>query len=215
MCGSRESGTNTARWTRVPSERMPMFGNRLFRLILIICFHVLALSIAHAGNKADVGTTESWTFAVSGDSRNCGNVVMPAIASAVKKNGDAFYWHLGDYRAIYKFDEDYLAESSIRRDGKDPTISGYLGGAWDDFISHQLAPFADVPVYLAAGNHETIPPKTHDEYVKKFLVWFDKPEIRTQRIKDNPLASSPKSYYHWTKGPVDFITLDNSVGDSF
>src|SRR2546430_12720908 len=48
-----------------------------------------------------------WTFAVSGDSRNCGDVVMPSIAAAAANNHAAFYWHLGDLRAIYGVDEDY------------------------------------------------------------------------------------------------------------
>ena len=43
----------------------------------------------------------SWSFAVSGDSRNCGDVVMPAIAADALKHNAAFYWHLGDLRAIY------------------------------------------------------------------------------------------------------------------
>jgi hypothetical protein len=41
-----------------------------------------------------------WRFAVSGDSRNCGDVVMPGIAAGVLKEGPAFYWHLGDFRKI-------------------------------------------------------------------------------------------------------------------
>ena len=45
----------------------------------------------------------TWRFIVSGDSRNCGDVVMPAIAAqAIEKYQPAFYWHLGDLRAIYK-----------------------------------------------------------------------------------------------------------------
>ena len=50
---------------------------------------------------------------------------MPAIAAGVKKYNSAFYWHLGDFRAIYKFDEDYAVEPGINRNGKDPTITGY------------------------------------------------------------------------------------------
>jgi hypothetical protein len=42
----------------------------------------------------------SWKFAVSGDSRNCGDVVMPSIARKVGEDGAAFYGHLGDYWAI-------------------------------------------------------------------------------------------------------------------
>ena len=193
-----------------------MLGKYLVRLkCKVFCFSLLSIAAAAETPRHPDNIADGWTFAVSGDSRNCGNVVMPAIASAVRSSGAAFYWHLGDYRAIYKFDEDYVVEPNIKRDGKDPTISGYLSTAWDDFVSHQLSPFGDIPVYLAAGNHETIPPKTHDDYVKKFTDWFDKPELRTQRVKDNPMAVAPSSHYHWIKGSVDFINLDNSVRDTF
>src|SRR5579862_3364204 len=57
---------------------------------------------ARSSNPAD----GIWYFAVSGDSRNCGDVVMPAIAAGVIQSGASFYWHLGDFRAIYEFDED-------------------------------------------------------------------------------------------------------------
>jgi len=56
---------------------------------------------------AQSSNDRGWNFAVSGDSRNCGDVVMPAIAEGVKGDHAEFYWHLGDYRAIYNFDEDY------------------------------------------------------------------------------------------------------------
>src|SRR5215468_3095393 len=52
-----------------------------------------------------------WHFAVSGDSRNCGNVVMPSIAAGAHANNAVFYWHLGDLRAIYDFDEDYRRQN--------------------------------------------------------------------------------------------------------
>jgi hypothetical protein len=166
-----------------------------------------------SGSPLNDKVAGAWTFSVSGDSRNCGNVVMPAIATAVKNDGAVFYWHLGDYRAIYKFDEDYLAEPNIQRDGA--TIPGYLSSAWDDFIAHQLSAFAGMPVYLAAGNHETIWPRTHDDYLKTFAPYLDTDELRAQRLKDNPLAKTPSSYYHWVRGGVDFITLDNSAKDSY
>ena len=54
----------------------------------------------------------TWHFAIGGDSRNCGDVIMPAIAEAVKGTGAKFYWHLGDWRAIYNFDED-TAQASV------------------------------------------------------------------------------------------------------
>ena len=81
------------------------------------------------------GNDSKWSFAVSGDSRNCGDIVMPAIAQGVRRDGASFYWHLGDYRAVYTFDEDYLHIHP------GTTISEYLTNAWPDFISHQLQPF--------------------------------------------------------------------------
>lgn len=183
-------------------------------LALIVCCAV-PMAAGEGSDQAKNATAGAWKFAVSGDSRNCGNVVMPAIAAAVKKENAEFYWHLGDYRAIYKFDEDYLAEPNIQRDGKDPTISGYLSAAWTDFLSHQIAPFGNLPVYLAPGNHETIPPKSHEEFMKKFATWFDSPLLKNQRLQDNPLSADPASYYHWIQGGIDFISLDNSMNASF
>src|ERR1700688_178008 len=55
---------------------------------------------------ASAASVTPWRFAVSGDSRNCGDVVMPAIAAGVARDQPSFYWHLGDFRAIYAFDED-------------------------------------------------------------------------------------------------------------
>ncbi|WP_449425510.1 hypothetical protein [Rhodanobacter lindaniclasticus] len=39
---------------------------------------------SHAASPQKAGTDGSWTFAVSGDSRNCGNIVMPAIAAGAR-----------------------------------------------------------------------------------------------------------------------------------
>ena len=39
---------------------------------------------------AQTPPTPVWKFAVSGDSRNCGDIVMPAIAGAVLKSGASF-----------------------------------------------------------------------------------------------------------------------------
>jgi len=152
--------------------------------------------------------TPVWNFAVSGDSRNCGDVVMPAIAEGVKRDQAEFYWHLGDYRAIYNFDEDYKQLHPTTN------IASYEGQAWQDFIDHQLMPF-DVTVYLALGNHETIPPKTRSEALQVFADWWNAPSIRSQRLADDPHNHTLQTYYHWIKQPVDFITLDNSSDDMF
>src|SRR6516164_4718289 len=102
-------------------EKMPnRWGKMLFVKSLAIARHdfsthfrilaVLLLVCATASLEAQEqpNSAAGWKFAVSGDSRNCGDIVMPAIAQGVRRDGASFYWHLGDYRAIYIFDEDYL-----------------------------------------------------------------------------------------------------------
>jgi hypothetical protein len=174
---------------------------------------LLAAPLAHGQSKeslpAATSTSATWHFAVSGDSRNCGDVVMPAIGEKVGGDGAMFYWHLGDYRAIYDFDQDIKA--------RNPNINvlTYETSAWQDFIDRQLKPFGDLPVYLALGNHETIPPKTHVEVLLEFADWFGAPELVRQRLADNPSNHQMQAYYHWTRGGVDFITLDNSTGAEF
>ena len=68
----------------------------------------LLFGLAARPASAQQSANGTWHFVVSGDSRNCGDVVMPGIAETAKKNQAAFYWHLGDLRAIYAIDEDIL-----------------------------------------------------------------------------------------------------------
>jgi hypothetical protein len=77
-----------------------------------------------------------WRFIVSGDSRNCGDVIMPVIATDSRRYAPSFYWHLGDLRAIYKIDEDMEAASANR--GLILTCDDYHRRAWPDFISNSL-----------------------------------------------------------------------------
>src|ERR1700722_7439160 len=65
---------------------------------------------APAPPRSDGPTNGLWSFAVSGDSRNCGDVVMPAIAAGVMHSGPSFYWLLGDLRAIPPLHEDMRLE---------------------------------------------------------------------------------------------------------
>jgi len=138
---------------------------------------------------------------------------MPAIAAAVKRSGATFYWHLGDFRKISDIDEDiqhqpeHLAKPLAR--------SEYENLAWKDFIANQLDAFRPLRVYLARGNHENVPPKTRDEYLAQFVSWLDQPDIRAQRLKDDPTDTKPKAYYHWVEKGVDFITLDNGTDYEF
>jgi len=158
-------------------------------------------------------TADTWSFAVSGDSRNCGDIVMPGIAVGVRADGAKFYWHLGDFRANYDFDQDLLASPEYR--GKHLAISDYQRIAWTDFISQQVNPFADTPVYLAIGNHELVPPKTRADFLQQFADWLDAPTLRAQRLRDDPQDHALRTYYHWIHGGVDFISLDNASGDQF
>ena len=152
---------------------------------------------------------ETWTFAVSGDSRNCGDIVMPSIAQKVHDDHAEFYWHLGDFRASSDVDQDMLAAHH----GK-VSVKEYELGEWPDFIDHQLAPFGDTPVFLGVGNHELVL-KSRSDLLVQFADWFDAPAIRAQRLLDNPSDHALHGFFHWRQHNVDFITLDNASPDMF
>jgi hypothetical protein len=157
----------------------------------------------------------AWKFAVSGDSRNCGDIVMPAIAAGVLTSGANFYWHLGDFRAIYTFDEDLVPPAALKLPTKPLNIITYETTAWPDFIAHQVVPFGNLPVFLTPGNHETIPPATRDAYLEQFADWIDTPTLRQQRLADDPTDHALRAYYHWVDRNIDFIALDNASRDEF
>lgn len=154
----------------------------------------------------------SWTFAVSGDSRNCGDFVMPAIAAKVKAEKDAFYWHLGDFRAMSNPDQDLV---SMEPAGSELSKAAYQQRAWDDFLTHQMAAFGSFPVFLGRGNHETVAPMTREGYIAKFSSFLNRPEIAAARKADGNPSGPLETYYHWTENGVDFITLDNASHDEF
>lgn len=180
---------------------------KLAVLTALLASTVLAQTSRHQQN------TPEWNFAVSGDSRNCGDVVVPSIAASAAKNNAAFYWHLGDLRAIYGIDEDY--QNSPEHRGKIIQKDEYLKDAWDDFIQHQLGAFGSMPVFVGIGNHEITPPKTREEFAAKFAQWLDSDPLKRQRLADNPDATAPTTYFHWIQGGVDFIYLDNATLDQF
>jgi hypothetical protein len=183
-----------------------MIAASLLGLATLCMFPTLAIAQSSAPNS-------TWTFAASGDSRNCGDVVMPGIAAGVKQSGAAFYWHLGDFRAIYNFDEDIQHQPQYI--AKPLTISQYLSVAWDDFIQNQIVPFAATPVFLAIGNHDTTPPKTREQYLIQFADWLDQPLLEQQRLSDDPRARKITAYFHWIQSGVDFVSLDNATPDQF
>lgn len=162
--------------------------------------------------------TEPWRFVVSGDSRNCGNVVMPAIAASATAAQSDFYWHLGDLRFILNFDEDM--QHDTQRPGPDPmTVISYLSGAWPDFKENQIGPFGTMPFYLGIGNHETVfDPMfggARAAFVREFSEWLDTPVLRQQRLKDDPDDTEVKTYYRWVQRGVSFFYLDNATSDMF
>jgi hypothetical protein len=156
-----------------------------------------------------------WRFVVAGDSRNCGDVIMPAIAEGAKNNGARFYWHLGDWRAIYAFDED-TAQAAVMA-GTPLQVQSYLKGAFKDAIDNQLKAFDDrgVGVFVGIGNHETTWPMSRSAFIKAFHTYLDLPAIRDQRLKDDPSDTTARTYYHVATNGIDFVTLDNATCDMF
>jgi Calcineurin-like phosphoesterase len=179
---------------------------RRISLLVVLCSCLLA-----AQNRS----SRSWKFAVSGDSRDCGDIVMPAIASSVHKSGATFYWHLGDFRAIYLVDEDMSPPVALGLHNLPLPTPAYLKEAWPDFIEHQIVPFGALPVYLMMGNHEVVAPMTREAWLVQFADWLETPALRAQRLKDDPSDHKLHAYYHWTERNVDFISLDNSTPDQF
>jgi len=184
---------------------------KIATVFTLTVFVPLAAACLQAQGAAPV--PQEWTFAVSGDSRNCGDFVMPAIASRVRSEGDAFYWHLGDFRAMSGPDQDLVA---LNAGGMALSPDEYREVAWDDFLAHQMAPFGDLPVFLGRGNHETFAPMTRDRYAFKFSAFLNRPEILAQNRSEG-YDASPKSspWFHFVKDGVDFITLDNASSDEF
>jgi hypothetical protein len=179
---------------------------RMPRAVFLLSIIVLAFSAATA-------QSHTWSFAVSGDSRNCGDVIMPAIAADAKKHNIAFYWQLGDLRRTSGPDEDFVAEKA--HEGTPADLAEYEKDEWDDFIQNQIQPWGDVPYYLGIGNHETTAPKSRAAFVEKFHAYLDRPDVREQRLKDNRKDEEPHTYYHWMRDGIDFIFLDNATEDQF
>jgi hypothetical protein len=146
------------------------------------------------GQASEGKPGESWRFVVSGDSRNCGDVVMPGIAAGTKLDGASFYWHLGDLRAIYDFDQDMVQATKMA--GKHLTIMDYENSAWDDFAANQIGPFENIPMpfYLGVGNHEIIAAKNRCQFSKQFARLLEKPELhnrKTDSVSGTAATSKP------------------------
>ena len=148
-----------------------------------------------------------WTFVLSGDSRNCGDLIMPVIARRALAARARFYWHLGDLRALFQVDEDYAGLH--RKAPESLTMEAYTKAAWADFEQHQVAPFGNLPFFLGIGNHETIG-RTREQFVDQFRRLLNIDPIRRQRETDDPNDHTVRTYYHWKESGVDLINLDNA-----
>jgi hypothetical protein len=185
-----------------------------FRRILGSMTVILGLALAAHNAGAQQSASGAWRFLASGDSRNCGDVVMPGIAETARKNNAAFYWHLGDLRKTSDFDEDI--QHQPEHIAKPLSITAYYNIEWTDYIESQIKPFGSVPFFLGIGNHETIPPyKTREDFLLQFADWLDSPALRAQRLKDDPADYRMKTYFHWIDRGVAFYYLDSATADQF
>jgi hypothetical protein len=183
---------------------------RISHLIAVATLSLLATMLVAAQQPGGA----PWRFVVSGDSRNCGDVVMPGIAETAKKNQAAFYWHLGDLRLTSGFDEDIQHEPEHIK--KPLSVAEYETIEWPDFIDSQIAPFGSIPFFVGIGNHETVPPlKTRDDFLLQFADWLDSPVLKAQRLKDDPQDHRMKTYFHWIDRGVAFYYLDSATAEQF
>jgi hypothetical protein len=175
---------------------------------------VLGLALVAQPASAQQSVSSPWRFLASGDSRNCGDVVMPGIAETARKNQAAFYWHLGDLRRTTNFDEDIAHQPEHIT--KPLTITEYENIEWADYIESQIKPFGSMTFFLGIGNHETVPPyKTREDFLLQFADWLDSPVLRAQRLKDDPTDYNMKTYFHWIDRGVAFYYLDSATADQF
>src|SRR5579863_7046187 len=183
------------------------------RALLAVCM-ASGLGFAAQTATAQRAPGETWRFVASGDSRNCGDVVMPGIAETAKKNQVAFYWHLGDLRLTTGFDEDISHQPE--HIAKPLSVADYELIEWPDYIESQIKPFGSIPFFVGIGNHETVPPlKTREDFLLQFADWLDLPVLRAQRLKDDPNDHRIKSYFHWIDRGVAFYYLDSATADQF
>jgi len=118
---------------------------------------------------------------------------MPGMAAGTKLDGASFYWHLGDLRALYDFDQDMVQATKMA--GKHLTIMDYENSAWDDFAANQIGPFENIPMpfYPGVGNHEIIAAKNRCQFSKQFARLLEKPELhrKTDSVSGTAATSKP------------------------
>jgi hypothetical protein len=167
---------------------------------------------------------------VSGDSRDCGDLIMPKIAASIEsirhQTPVEFYWHLGDFRRVHDIDCDMIKRKYPSFDCKSRPagvlgpneMNEYLDAAWDDFVEHQVAPFGKTPVFLGIGNHELYANFTRDGFRRRFQKWLTVDTLHAQRMADSAngiRTNEGDTYFHFIKNGGDFIYLDNADASMF
>jgi hypothetical protein len=190
------------------------------RVVVSLFIVVLLANVA-------LGARAGWYFAVSGDSRDCGDLIMPKIAADIasrqQQTPAEFYWHMGDLRGMFRIDCDVLKRKYPKYDCVARPASGlqpndfneYLKNAWDDFIQSQIKPFGSMPFVLGIGNHELIN-RTREDFECRFGQWLRQPLLAAQFKVDrkrNVTTVEGNTYFHFVRDGVDFIYLDNAGTD--
>src|SRR5215469_13832790 len=82
---------------------------------------------------------EGLYFAVSGDSRDCGDLIMPKIARSIDDSRAQapvqFYWHLGDLRRMYDIDCDIIKPKHPGYDCKNRRVGEYGPNEMNEYLS--------------------------------------------------------------------------------
>lgn len=131
---------------------------------------------------------------------------MPAIAADAKRHNPLFYWHLGDFRWMFKRDEDMRSKYLLK-----PLEGNYYTIAWPNFLNAQIVPFRPVPVYLGIGNHELRGGKKRKDYLDTFKAYLPAQGLHAPLVGDKYGSVD----YHWAVAGVDFIFLDNASKKKF
>jgi hypothetical protein len=205
------AGRERARLSLARTRLLPAFG----AAFLLWCLSCAARTASPPGLRVaasqsfPLDTRKLWSFAVSGDSRDCGDVVMPRIAEALEKARDtpvAFYWHLGDFRSGIRFDRDY-ASAHPARSSED--LRTYRREAWNDFLANQIKPFnrAGIPVLLGIGTHEIVLGSRRD-FRLRFGDYLPKPAGGSGPADES--TAEDRVDYAFVANGVLFVYLDNA-----
>ena len=159
--------------------------------------------------KADASPASSWKFVVGGDSRNCGDVIMPVVAAGANSAGASFLLApRGLPGALHDFDED-LPRRSARSPARSRWRSSTTSAARGTTSSRASSlPFGSIPVYPAIGKprarRSQVAPGKFLSAVRGLVQCPADP--RAQRLKDNPKGPPAEVVHHWIQNGVDFIS---------